>query len=87
MPCPDDDTRLQLGRVDGRLSALESRFDRHEHFVTQKLASIEDKLDRALLTRARNAGTWRALHWVASAVISLIAWIAGHLTGSSTGGQ
>jgi hypothetical protein len=87
MPCPDDDTRLHLGRVDGRLSALESRFDRHENFVTQKLASIEEKLDRALLKGAQAAGTWRAIHWVASAVISLIAWIAGHLTGSSAGGH
>lgn len=87
MPDSSDDTRLHLGRVDGRLSALEGRFDRHEHFVTQKLASIEDKLDRALLRGARNAGMWRALHWVASAVLSLLAWVAGHLTGSATGGH
>jgi len=87
MTCPDDNTRLHLGRVDGRLSALETRFDRHETFVTQKLASIEDKLDRVLLKGAHTAGTWRAIHWVASGVISLLAWVAGHLTGSSAGGH
>jgi hypothetical protein len=87
MPDSSDDTRLHLGRVDGRLSALESRFDRHEHFVTQKLASIEDKLDRALLNRARNAGMWRAVHWIASAAISLLAWLVGHLTGAANGGH
>ena len=77
-----DDTRQQLGRVDGLLTALEGRIDRHESFVTQKLASIEEKLDQALLTHARNAGAARVIHWVASVVASLAAWALGRFTGS-----
>ena len=87
MTDPHDDTRLQLGRVDGQLSALESRIDRHETFVTQKLALIEDKLDRALLARASNAGAVRAIHWIASVAASLVAWALGHFTGTTTGGH
>ena len=85
MTDPNDDMRLQVGRVDGQLSALESRLDRHENFVIQKLAMIEDKLDRALLARAQNAGAIRAVHWIGSAVASLAAWALGHFTGSSAG--
>jgi hypothetical protein len=82
-----NDTRLQLGRVDGRLSALESRIDRHETFVTQKLGLIEEKLDQALFARARNSGTMRAIHWAASGIASVIAWALGHFATSSPGGH
>lgn len=85
MTDPNEDARLHLGRVDGKLSALESRFDRHEDFVIRKLTGIEDKLDQALLVRARNAGTIRAVHVIGSAVLSVIAWVAGHLTSSING--
>lgn len=87
MTDPHDDTRQQLGRVDGLLTALEGRIDRHESFVSQKLALIEDKLDQALLTHARNAGAVRVIHWVASVLASLAAWALGHFTGATGSGH
>ena len=82
-----DDTRLQLGRVDGRLSALENRIDRHETYVVKELGAINDKLDRALLAQAQGAGAFRAVHWIVSALASVAAWVLGHVTGSSASGH
>ena len=81
MTVSHDDTALQIGRMDGRLSALESRIDRHESFVTQKLASIEDKLDRALLVQAQGTAIARTLHWVIGSIFSVLAWLLGRATG------
>jgi hypothetical protein len=75
-----EETALQIGRMDGRLSALESRIDRHESFVTQKLALIEDKLDRALLVQAQGTAIARTLHWVIAALLSVAGWFAGRAT-------
>ena len=76
-----DDTALQIGRMDGRLSALESRIDRHENYVTQKLTLIEDKLDRALLVQAQGTAIARTLHWGVGALFSVAAWFLGRATG------
>lgn len=75
-----EDTALQIGRMDGLLSALESRIDRHETFVTQKLALIEDKLDRALLVQAQGTAIARTLHWGIGALFSVAAWFLGRAT-------
>ncbi len=75
-----EDTTLQIGRMDGRLSALESRIDRHESFVTGKLTLIEDKLDRALLVQAQGAAIARTLHWVFTGLFSVLGWLLGHIT-------
>ena len=72
-----EDTSLQIGRMDGRLSALETRIDRHENFVTQKLALIEDKLDRALLAQAQGTAIARTLQWGIGALFSVGAWLLG----------
>jgi len=78
----DPDLRLQLGRMDGRLSALESRIDRHESFVTEKLAVIDGKLDRVLLDHASSHGALRALRWAIGTAASLAAWAVGHFVSS-----
>ncbi len=75
-----DDIALQIGRMDGRLSALESRIDRHESFVTQKLALIDDKLDRALLMQAQGTGIARTLHWGFGALLTVAGWFVGRAT-------
>lgn len=75
-----DDTALQIGRMDGRLSALESRIDRHESYVTQKLTLIEDKLDRALLVQAQGTAIARTLHWCIAALLTVAGWFAGRFT-------
>ena len=51
MPDISGPTNLHIGQMDGRLTALESRIDRHETFVTAKLTAIETKLDDVLLRR------------------------------------
>ncbi len=72
-----EDNFLQIGRMDGRLSALESRIDRHENFVSQKLALIESKLDRALLAQAQGTAIARTLHWGIGVLFSIGAWLLG----------
>ena len=72
-----DTASMHIGRMEGRLSALESRIDRHENYVTQKLGLIEDKLDRALLVQAQGTAIARTLHWGIGALFSLGAWFLG----------
>ena len=72
-----DTASMQIGRMEGRLSALESRIDRHENFVTQKLGLIEDKLDEALLVQAQGTAIARTLHWGIGAAFSIGAWLLG----------
>ena len=62
MPDMPGHTNLHIGRMDGRLTALESRIDRHEVFVTAKLNAIETKLDDALMTQAAGSGNAKAIH-------------------------
>jgi len=78
---------MQLGRVDGRLSALEGRIDRNEIFVANKLAAIDDKLDRALLIQAQGTAIARILHWALSVLLSVGAWFHGHFTQTGAGGH
>lgn len=73
-------TGHQIGRMDGRLTALESRMDRHEIFVGAKLATIESKLDDVLMAQAAGTGGTRATRWIIGIGLSIAAWLAGHLT-------
>lgn len=73
-------TGLQIGRMDGRLIALESRLDRHEIFVGSKLAMIESKLDDVLLSQAAGTGGTRAARWLIGIALSIAGWFAGHIT-------
>ena len=80
MPDMPGHTNLHIGRMDGRLTALESRMDRHEVFVTAKLNAIETKLDDALMTQAAGSGNAKAIRWIVGITISIAAWLHGHLT-------
>ena len=73
-------TNLHIGRMDGRLTGLESRMDRHETFVTVKLDAIETKLDDALMAQATGNGNTKAIRWIVGITISIGAWLAGHLS-------
>lgn len=74
------DNSLHIGRMDGRLTGLESRMDRHETFVTAKLDAIETKLDDALMAQAAGNGNTKAIRWIVGITISIAAWLAGHLS-------
>ena len=80
MPGIPGHTNLHIGRMDGRLTALESRMDRHEIFVTAKLNAIETKLDDALMEQAAGTGNAKAIRWIVGITISIAAWLHGHLT-------
>lgn len=54
---PDDTTlSLQVGRLDGRLGAVENRVDRYENMMTAKLAVMDAKLDGIAAAVAQRAG-------------------------------
>ncbi len=80
MPDLPGSTNLHIGRMDGRLTALESRMDRHETFVASKLNAIEAKLDDALMAQAAGTGNTKAIRWIVGITISVAAWLHGHLT-------
>ena len=73
-------TNLHIGRMDGRLTALESRIDRHEIFVGAKLNAIETKLDDVLMAQAAGTGSSKAIRWIIGFAISIGAWLHGHMT-------
>ncbi len=80
MPDEPGRTNLHIGRMDGRLTALESRIDRHETFVTAKLNAIETKLDDVLMAQAAGTGNTKAIRWIVGITLSIGAWLLGYLT-------
>ncbi len=80
MPDMPGDTNLHIGRMDGRLTALESRIDRHESFVGTKLGIIEAKLDEVLMAQASGLGSNWAFRWIVGVALSVGAWLHGHYT-------
>lgn len=80
MPERPGDTNLYIGRMDGRLTALESRMDRHENFVGAKLGIIEVKLDEVLMAQAAGSGSNKAIRWIVGVAFSVGAWLHGHYT-------
>ena len=83
MPDTTERTNLLIGRMDGRLTALESRIDRHETFTTAKLNAIETKLDDVLMAQAAGTGNTKAIRWIIGIAISIGAWVHGHLSQST----
>lgn len=67
---------MQLGRVEGRLGALEDRVGRHEKFVGDKLTLIDAKLDRALLHQEQGNTINRAARWIAMLAAGASGWVA-----------
>jgi hypothetical protein len=68
-----------LGRLEGRLAALEERMDRHEASLGARLSAIEGKLDHMGTTLAQGLGGLRAAHLISGAVLAAGGFIARHL--------
>ena len=77
----DDGIPMKLGRVEGRLGALEDRVGRHELFVGDKLTQIDGKLDRALLAQEQNNTIQRILRFATVLVAGASGWVALFLRG------
>jgi hypothetical protein len=78
----DDGIPMQLGRVEGRLGALEDRVGRHEKFVGDYLTRIDGKLDRALAAQEQRTAVTRLFRWAILVVTGASGWavmlIRGH---------
>lgn len=72
---------MQVGRIDGRLEALESRMTRHETEVRSQLNGMDTKLDTIQKTLAERGGIARGGFGVVSAIGGALtlaaAWISG----------
>lgn len=66
----ETDHILRLGRVEGRLDAMESRMGRHETYVGEQLRIILEKLDRALAVQSQSTTTMRLIS-------KIFIWLAG----------
>jgi hypothetical protein len=69
---------LLLGRLEGRLDALEDRMSRSEDAASARLAAIEHKLDLLAGTLAQGLGGMRVAHWVGGAMLALGGFLASH---------
>jgi hypothetical protein len=74
---PDHGARV-LGRLEGRVDALDERMDRHEASISARLSSIEAKLDTVVTTLASSLGGIRVFHWIGGVVIALAGFVANH---------
>jgi hypothetical protein len=78
-PMPPDTTALLLGRLEGRLQALEERMDRYEMSTAAHLNAIDAKLDALAATLAQGLGGMRVAHWIGAAILAVSGYIASHL--------
>ena len=89
MPADDLGLEYRVGQIDGRVSTMESRMDRHEVEMRSHLVSIDGKLDSLLESRAERTAVMRAEMWVVGTGITVVgifvggwdhirAWFAGH---------
>ena len=74
---PDQSARM-LGRLEGRVKALDERMDRHEASIGARLASIEAKVDTVVATLASGLGGIRVFHWIGGVLIAVAGFIANH---------
>lgn len=72
---------LLLGRLEGRLDALEDRMTRYEAANAGRLAAIEHKLDMLASTLAQGLGGMRVAHWVGGAILAVGGYLASHFWG------
>lgn len=74
----DDQTALlpiQVGRLEGRLGALEQRVDRHEDWVGTKLNTIENKLDVVINVQSRSGGVFSLVKWITGLIVAASGWV------------
>jgi hypothetical protein len=74
---PDHGARM-LGRLEGRVDALDERMTRHEATISARLASIDAKIDTMMTTLATGLGGVRVFHWIAGVLIAVGGFIANH---------
>ena len=80
-----DDLHMRVGRLDGRLDALESRADRSEKALWGALREISDKLDSisTQIADQHGVGKGRAImiQWLISIATTGAAWLGlSHVT-------
>jgi len=74
---PEQAARV-LGRLEGRVDALDERMDRHEASIAARLTSIEAKIDTVVTTLAGGMGGIRVFHWAAGILLALTGFVAHH---------
>ncbi len=79
---------MKVGQIEGQLTSLERRMDRHETTVWSKLDGMDGKIDRieTMLSAGNGEQRGRAglMHWIATAAGMALAWWSGHtLTGGT----
>jgi hypothetical protein len=67
-----------LGRLEGRVDALDERMDRHEAAISSRLASIDAKIDTIVTTLAGGIGGVRVFHWIGGLMLAVGGFIANH---------
>ncbi|MFI4982709.1 MAG: hypothetical protein ACHQIO_20350 [Nevskiales bacterium] len=77
-----DNAERELGRLDGRVFAIETRVDRLESNTVAELAAIRAELRVIGNTLAAARGGGSVLHWLITAIVSLAAWFHGHIFSS-----
>ena len=70
------DSERDLGRIEGRLSALEDRIARHENNSAGRLDSIESKLDAVTSAIAQQQGGARLIYLVTTLAAGASGWLA-----------
>jgi hypothetical protein len=67
-----------MGRLEGRVDAMQERMDRHEASISIRLSSIEGKLDTVVTTLASGLGGLRVFHWIGGLLLAVAGFIANH---------
>ena len=68
-----------LGRLDGRLAALEDWMRRYETSSAARLSTIESKLDAINTSIAQGLGGARVVHWIGGAALAILGYLTNHL--------
>jgi hypothetical protein len=74
---PIDDLNRELGRLDGRVSAMESRADRFETAVNGGLAMVNKKLDDVQSTLNQGRGGFRMAHIIFALALAAASLLLG----------
>ncbi len=72
----------EVGKLEGRLTALEEKMKTHEAKMDTRLSAIDAKLDNIADILSQGKGGWKALAWATGAVATIggaVAWIVSSL--------